>query len=71
LLCALLDASPQIGEEHLEAAVAVWIYAQASSAWVFGDRLGDPTGDDIWTVAKDRPDGVSRTEVRALFSRTR
>jgi hypothetical protein len=69
LIYALLDASDQIDQQHLEAALAVWTYAQASSAWIFGDSLGDPTADDIWTLAKDRPEGITRTEVRDLFSR--
>jgi hypothetical protein len=71
LIYALLDASEQITDRHLTAALAVWTYAQASSAWIFGDSLGDPTADDIWTLAKDRPNGISRTEVRDLFSRNK
>jgi hypothetical protein len=71
LIYALLDASDEITARHLTAGLAVWNYAQASSAWVFGDSLGDPTADDIWTLAKDRPDGISRTEVRDLFSRNK
>jgi len=71
LIYALLDASAQIDLEHLEAGLAVWTYAEASSAWIFGDSLGDPTADDIWTLAKNRPDGISRTEVRDLFSRNK
>lgn len=47
-------------------------YAAASSAWIFGRKsLGDPTADDIWSLARDRPDGISRTEVRDLFSRNK
>ncbi len=71
LIYALLDANEHITLEHLEAALGVWNYANASSAWIFGDSLGDPTADDIWTLAKDRPDGISRTEVRDLFSRNK
>ena len=71
LIYALLDVSDQIELVHLDAALAVWTYALASSAWIFGDSLGDPTADDIWTLAKDRPDGISRTEVRDLFSRNK
>jgi hypothetical protein len=71
LTYALLDAGHEIDLEHLEAALAVWSYAHASSAWIFGDSLGDPTADDIWTLAKDRPGGISRTEVRDLFSRNK
>jgi hypothetical protein len=57
LIYALLDSSEHITDRHLAAALAIWTYAQASSAWIFGDSLGDPTADDIWTLAKDRPDG--------------
>jgi hypothetical protein len=71
LIYALLDSSEHITDRHLAAALAIWTYAQASSAWIFGDSLGDPTADDIWTLAKDRRDGISRTEVRDLFSRNK
>jgi hypothetical protein len=37
LIYALLDASDQITDQHLTAALAVWTYARASSAWIFGD----------------------------------
>ena len=57
LIYALLDASNEIDLEDLEAALAVWTYAQASSEWTFGDSLGDPTADDIWTLAKNAPMG--------------
>jgi hypothetical protein len=71
LIYALLDASEHIGTEHLDAALAVWAYADQSARWIFGDSLGDPTADDIWALAKDRPAGISRTEVRDLFSRNK
>lgn len=71
LIYALLDCSPEIGMPHLEAALAFWTYARASAEWVFGDGLGDPTADDIWALAKERPQGVTRTEVRDLFSRNK
>lgn len=71
LLYALLDCSPTIVLAHLEAALAVWAYSHSSARWIFGDSLGDPTADDIWALAKDRADGVTRTEVRDLFSRNK
>jgi hypothetical protein len=71
LIYALLDASEHITTEHLDAALAVWTYADQSVRWIFGDSLGDPTADDIWALAKDRPAGISRTEVRDLFSRNK
>ncbi len=71
MIYTLLETSDHIHLEHLEAALAVWTYAHDSSAWIFGDGLGDPTADDIWTLAQTRPDGISRTEVRDLFSRNK
>ena len=69
LIYALLDNSPQITRPHLDAALALWRYARDSTHWVFGDSLGDPTADDIWALAKERAHGITRTEVRDLFSR--
>ncbi len=69
LIYTLLDCSEVIGAEHLEAALAVWKYSTESAAWIFGDSLGDPTADEIWAAAKDRPGGVTRTEVSDIFSR--
>jgi hypothetical protein len=71
LIYALLDGSTAIGLSHLEAALEVWRYAYESTRWVFGDTLGDPTADEIWALAKERADGITRTEVRDLFSRNK
>ena len=68
---ATLDCSEQIAPPHLEAALAVWRYSRDSAHWIFGDSLGDPTADEIWALAKDRPHGVTRSEVRDLFSRNK
>ena len=68
---ATLDTSEQICPPHLEAALAVWRYSLDSARWIFGDTLGDPTADEIWALAKDRPAGVTRSEVRDLFSRNK
>jgi hypothetical protein len=56
---------------NLEAALASWRYSADSARWVFGDSLGDPTADEIWALAKDRAAGVTRTEVRDVFSRNK
>jgi hypothetical protein len=71
LIYALLDYSDTIGLDHLEAALAVWRYSADPAAWIFGDSLGDPTADEIWAVAKERPAGVTRTEVSDMFSRNK
>ena len=68
---ATLDTSEQIALAHLEAALAVWRYSLDSARWIFGDTLGDQTADEIWALAKDRPRGVTRSEVRDLFSRNK
>lgn len=71
LLYALLDCSGTIRLEHLDAGLALWEYSYQSARWVFGDSLGDPTADDIWALAKDRHDGITRTQARDLFSRNK
>jgi hypothetical protein len=68
---ATLDCSHAICLPHLEAALAVWRYSADSARWIFGDSLGDPTADEIWALAKTRSAGVTRTEVRDLFSRNK
>jgi len=71
LIYALLDCSATIAHEHLEAAFAVWRYSSDSARWIFGDSLGDPTADEIWAAAKERPAGLTRTEVSDMFSRNK
>jgi len=71
LIYTLLDCSATIGHEHLEAALAVWRYSADSARWIFGDSLGDPTADEIWSAAKERPGGLTRTEVSDMFSRNK
>jgi hypothetical protein len=71
LIYALLDCSDTIDLEHLEAGLAVWRYSADSAAWIFGDSLGDPTADEIWAATRERPAGVTRTEVSDMFSRNK
>lgn len=60
--------SEQIAIQHLQAALAVWRYSADSAGWIIGDSLGDPTADEIWSAAKQRPAGVTHTEVSDMFS---
>jgi len=71
LLYALLDQTQQIRLPHLEAALALWEYAAASARWVFGDSLGDPLVDEIYRALLEEPDGLTRSQLRDLFSRNR
>lgn len=71
LLYALLDSSSSIQRAHLEAALAVWRYAEASARFIFGDALGDPVADAILAALRNAPDGLGRTEISKLFSNHR
>lgn len=66
---ALLDRTTLIRREHLEAALAVWDYAEASVHYIFGDASGDPIADQIWAALTNAPDGLSQTDIHNLFGR--
>lgn len=66
---ALLDCSAVIKSEHLLAALAVWHYCEASAKYTFGNALGNPTADSILDLLRERPSGVTRTEIRDHFKR--
>jgi hypothetical protein len=69
LIYGLLDRSRAIGAPHLRAALAVWEYSEASTQYIFGDRLGDPVADAILNALRAQSDGLSRTEISAIFGR--
>jgi hypothetical protein len=74
LIYALLDAQmgrAEIAHHHLLAALALWEYCEQSCEWLFGDTLGDPVADDILAALRQRPEGMTRTEIRDLFQRNR
>jgi hypothetical protein len=70
-LYALLDQSPTIRLEHLEAALALWEYCEASVRFVFGDATGNPTADEILRALRANPAGLTRDGIRELFHRHR
>jgi hypothetical protein len=71
MLYALADASADIRLPHLEAALALWDYCERSAAFVFGDKLGDPTADELLRALRATPDGMSRTGIRDHFGRNK
>jgi hypothetical protein len=71
LVYALLDGADKIDLPHLRAALAVWEYCDASAAYVFGDRLGDPVADEILRALRVGADGMTRTAIRDLIGRNR
>ena len=71
LLYALLDGSPMIREEHLWAALCLWAFCETSALVIFGDSQGDPVADDILFALRARTEGMTRTEIRDLFSKNK
>jgi Protein of unknown function (DUF3987) len=72
LIFAVLDQKDTIAPEHLEAAMAVWAYCEASALRIFGDSLGDPVVDDILrALRQSTSSGMTRTEIYNLFARHR
>jgi hypothetical protein len=70
LLYALLDANRQIEPEHLNAALALFHYAQRSAAWALEHSSGDPLASQIHAALTHAlPDGLTRTQLRDLLHR--
>ncbi|MBC7341180.1 MAG: DUF3987 domain-containing protein [Clostridia bacterium] len=69
LIYALLDLSPAIRREHLEAALALWDFCEASARFIFDESLGDPNADKLWEALRKKPEGMTKTEIRDLFQR--
>lgn len=67
LIYALLDASSVVRVEHLLAALALWDYCVGSVLYLFGDKIGDSLADKILPELRDRPEGMSRTDINRLF----
>jgi hypothetical protein len=71
LVYALLDSSPVIKAEHLNAGLAVWSYCEASARLIFGDALGDVTADEALKALRTAPNGLTRTELSGRFGRNK
>lgn len=69
LLYAALDSSDTVELVHLQAALAVWAYAEESAEVIFGDRLGDPDADAILEALRANREGFNRTQINELFNR--
>jgi len=70
LIYALLDGAANIDLPHIQAALAVWEYAEASAAPIFGASLGDNVADDILRALQQAGrEGMTRTAIRDLFGR--
>jgi hypothetical protein len=68
LIYALLDGSSAIRRPHLEAALALWQYAEDSAAYIFGDAIGDPIADRVLTALRANG-ATSQSGLSDLFGR--
>jgi hypothetical protein len=69
MIYALLDRCADIDQRHLEAAIAVWEFCEASAVRIFGGMVGDPVADQIILALRSNENGMTRTEISALFGR--
>jgi hypothetical protein len=73
LVYALACGDEAIDVKHLQAALAVWRYSEASAGYVFGAEMtGDPLADEILRSLRNvGTKGMTRTDIRDLFGRNR
>jgi hypothetical protein len=72
LMYALLDCATEIRIEHLQAALAVWRYCEASARFIWGDALGDSTADALLRELRAAgADGMTRWDMTNHFGRNK
>lgn len=72
LIYALLDGGAAIDRVHLEAALAVWAFCDASTRFIFGDVTGDTIADAILRALRGAgATGKTRTKIYTLFNSNR
>jgi Bifunctional DNA primase/polymerase, N-terminal len=71
LIYALLDRSRTIKKQHLKAALAVWCYSERSARYIFGDKSGNLVADTILRRLRATPKGLTRNDIREIFSHNR
>jgi hypothetical protein len=68
LVYALTDGVGEIDVTHLESALAVWRFCEASAKRIFGDTVGDPLADEILrTLRSCFITGMTRSELTLMF----
>ena len=53
MIFAVADCSPKIRVPHLQAALAIWDYCEASAAFIFGDSLGNPLAERVLQMLQE------------------
>jgi hypothetical protein len=71
LVYALTDGLGAIDVMHLNAALAVWRFCEASAKMIFGDTVGDPLADEILRALQSSLiPGITRSDLYRMFDRT-
>lgn len=65
-LYAVLDGQHDMDLIHLNAALALWDYAEASTRLIVGDNTGDPEADTILRALRERGT-LTDTDISGLF----
>lgn len=65
-LYAVLEGYNEMDLPHLNAALALWDYAEASTRLIFGDNTGDPEADTILRALRERGE-LTDTDISSLF----
>jgi hypothetical protein len=65
---ALLDGADAIRPPHLEAALALWQYAEDSARFIFCDAIGDPVADRVLSALRTHR-SMAQNEIVDLFGR--
>ena len=65
---AIMNQTSAIQSAHLEAALALRRYAEASALYIFGNATGHRVADRI-AALEEEPDGLTRTDLVNLFKR--
>jgi hypothetical protein len=71
VLYAVCDRSAEIRAPHLQAALALWDYAEASARRIFGGRIGMPLADAILDAMNARERSMDLTDISDLLGRHR
>jgi hypothetical protein len=70
MIYSLLDHEREITDRAVAAALALVNQSTRSIKYIFGDVLGDPDADAIYTALEHAADkGLTRTDIRDLFQR--
>jgi hypothetical protein len=68
LVYALTDGAGEINVEHLEAALAIWRYCEASAKLIFGDTVGNPLADEVVRALRaNLITGMTRSDLTLMF----